>query len=410
MPAPSPRPLARRLAGTVAHLRGEGRGWTVLALAVGWFFTLGLRFVVPALLPAIKADFTVSNASVGAAITVMWITYGVMQFPAGALVDRVGERRLLVASTLLAGLGLVGVVASPSFPLFLLATGAFGLGTGLYGPARGTVLTRAFPARDGPAFGAVLATGSLGAALLPAGATLLAVVAGWRVAIGVTVPAFLATAVVLWRAIPPRASGTTARTDGGVPAPVRAVWRAIRTRSVALAVLGATLMLFTFQGLTAFLTTFLVEARGLSEGTAGALFGLLFLVGAASQSAGGGLAERHGYGRVLAAVTLASVPPLVALPFLENALALGLAVVLVGVRLAVAPLSNAYIIALLPAEIRGTAWGLVRTGFFSIGAFGSVLVGAMADAGLFAEAILVLGGLTAVAGLVYLFLPPRVPA
>jgi predicted MFS family arabinose efflux permease len=404
----SPRSAVARLRSAVRDVRGDGRGWTLLAVAGGWFFVLGLRFVVPALLPIITREFPVSDAAAGAAITLLWVTYALMQFPAGALVDWLGERRLLVASALGSALALVGYVLSPTFAVFLVATALFGFGSGLYGPPRGTVLSRTFPDRDGLAFGSVLAAGSLGAAFLPVVATAVAVRAGWRTALGMTIPGFLVFAAALWWAVPGYGPGT--QTDGGTATlrgTAAAIRRAIATRRVTLAVAGITLMLFVLQGLTAFFTTYLVDVKGLDEGTAGALFGLLFVSGAVSQSAAGGLADRYGYGPVLAAVAFFGTLPLLALPYISGFLPLAVVAVVLGVRLAAGPISNAYIVALLPPDVRGTAWGLIRTGFFTVGAFGSTLVGAMADRDLFAEAFFLLAALSIVAVVVYLLLPDR---
>jgi predicted MFS family arabinose efflux permease len=406
---PAADSLSARIHSLLSDVHAGGRGWTLLALAAGWFFVLGLRFVVPALLPFITDDFPVSNAAAGGAITVLWVTYALTQFPAGALVDRVGERRLLVASALLSAAGLAGYLGSVTWAIFLVATAAFGFGSGLFGPARGTVLTRTFPDRDGFAFGTVLAAGSVGAAALPVMATLLAGRIGWRIAIGLLLPGFLLSGLGLWLTVP-TGTASGAVPDGGrvtVRDELAAVRSAISSHRVGLAVAAITLMLFAFQGLTAFLTTYLVEAKGLSEGTAGVLFGLLFLSGAVSQSLGGGLADRYGHPRVLAAVSFLSVPPLVALPFLSGLAPLAVVSAILGIRLSVGPISNAYIVSLLPVQIRGTAWGLLRTGFFTLGAFGSTAVGAMADRALFAEAFYLLAVLTAVAGVIYLFLPAR---
>ena len=404
----SPRATLARLRSVAREVHGQGRGWTLLAVAAGWFLVLGLRFVVPALLPIITEDFPVSNAAAGAAITLLWITYALVQFPAGALVDRLGERRLLAASTVAASVGLVGYALSPTFAVFLLATALFGFGSGLYGPPRGTVLSRTFPDTDGVAFGTVLAAGSIGAALLPVVAIVVADAVGWRVALGATIPGFLLVTVALYRVVP--GAGRSVRADGGAISLRKragAVRRAIAGRGVVLAVVGATLMLFIFQGLTAFYTTYLVEVKGLTEGTAGVLFGLLFVSGAVWQSLGGGFADRYGHGSILSVVALSGMVPLALLPFVSGLVPLALVAVFIGVRLSMAPITNAYIVSLLPANVRGTAWGLLRTGFFTVGAFGSTVVGAMADRGLFAEAFFLLAGLSVVAGLVYLFLPAR---
>jgi len=415
---PSPRSLTRHLASSARAVRGGGRGNALLAVATGWFLVLGLRFVVPALLPFIKDDFGISNATAGAAITLLWIVYAGMQFPAGALIDRVGERRLLAASGLVCAAGLAGYAVSPTFGVFLAATVVFGLGSGLFGPARGTVLSRTFSNNDGIAFGIVLAAGSIGSALLPAAAAAVAGDIGWRLAVGASVPAFLLAGFALWSTIPDASPEPDERTqtDGGScepgPGPglrarTRAVREAVTSRRVLLASGGVTFMLFTFQGLTTFLTTYLIEAKGLTEGAAGILFGLMFVSGAVHQSTVGAFADRFGYSRALVAVVLVGTVPLVALPFLSGVFPLALAVVFMGARPAIAPLTNAYVIDILPEAIRGTAWGAIRTGFFMVGAFGSTVVGAMADADLFAEAFFLLAGLSVVAAAIFAVLPER---
>ncbi|MFB6302451.1 MAG: MFS transporter [Haloferacaceae archaeon] len=391
---------------TLARLNGPfaDRGRLVGAVAAGWLAVLGMRYVLPALLPQVRTAFDLGNTGAGAVVTVVWLTYGVMQFPAGALVDRLGERRLLAGSTLAAAAGVGGIAVAPSLPPFVLACAVFGFGTGLFGPPRATVLSRAFGENDGAAFGVVLGAGSVGAALLPAGATFVAARAGWRVAFALAVPAYLLLGLALRRSVPPRerAGGRrTLRADAG------RVATQVRRPPVVVAVLGIGLMLFVFQGLSAFLPTYLVGVKGLASTTAGSLFALLFLVGAAAQSVAGRLADRAGHGRVLVGTTAASVLPLVALPFVEGVAALALVSAAMGVRLAVAPVSNAYIVAVLADEVEGTAWGLLRTGFFVVGSTGSVAVGYLADRGLFDAAFLGLAGLTVVAALCYARLPER---
>jgi MFS family permease len=166
-------------------------------------------------------------------------------------------------------------------------------------------------------------------------------------------------------------------------------------------------MLFTFQGLTAFYTTYLVEQKSLSGGEAGALFALLFLAGAGFQFVAGRAADRFGHGRVLVAIALVGVPPLLALPYVEGTLALGLVTVPLGVRLGVGPVVNSYVVSVIPASVQGTTWGLVRTGFFAIGSTGSVAVGVFADAGQFDLAMFALAALTLPAAAVFAVLPER---
>lgn len=392
------------LLGAFRSGEGGARTRALAAIAFGWFLTLGLRFVLPAILPQIKAAFAIDNATAGLAVTVVWAGYALMQFPAGVLVDRLGERRLLSLSLLLAG-GSLGVLGgSPVFPAFLTAAGLFGLATGLFGTSRGIALSNLFSPNPGRAFGITLAAGSIGSAALPFLASVLTAEFGWRLAVGASVPLFLATAVGTWRAVP---AETTSGGTGDTGLALGALRAAFTDRAVVVAVVGLTLLLFTFQGLTAFLPTYLVQVKGLSSQTAGALFAGLFVAGAGFQLAGGGAADRFGTRAVLVVVAVVGIFTLAALPLLRGVLALGVLIVVMASRLAVAPVANAYVLDTLSDESKGTVWGLLRTGLFLLSSTGSVVVGVLSDRGLFDEAFFLLAGITAVAAVLFAFLPAR---
>ncbi|MDY6818707.1 MAG: MFS transporter [Halobacteriales archaeon] len=414
--------LRTHVSRTVASLRGEGRGWLLVVVALGWFIVLGMRFALPALLPQIKADFGIDNATAGLAVTLIWITYAGMQFPAGVIVDRVGERWLMVTSMALAAVSVLLFSLLSTFVIFLAVCVLFGLGTGLYGPPRATVISNTFLENDGTAFGLVLATGSIGAAALPVLASQITVHLGWRAAFGLSAPIFLLIGLGLWRWVPRQTatvgtdgSGTENGVEDGdgdeddrtVLADAGAVRDAMMRRSVIVAMGAVMLMLFTFQGLTAFFPTYLVETKGIQQSTAATLFGVLFICGALFQSIAGTIADRIGYARTLLIIAGVSVIPMTLLPLVDGVVSLAAIAVVLGVRLAIGPVSNAYILRILPPEVQGSTWGLIRTVFFTVGSTGSIVVGALADRALFDEAFLLLAGLTAVAAVFYWFLPER---
>ena len=394
-----------RISETVDGLTGQRRGRLLAMIATGWFLVLGMRFVVPAILPTIQDVFEIGEATAGLAVTVLWLTYAAMQFPTGALIDRIGERWLLTAAAALSGVGSITYWFAPEFGLFLAATAVFGLGTGLYGPTRGTVLSRTFDARQGTAFGIVLGAGSVGAAVLPAAAAAVTGRYGWRVALAGVAPAFFLLAVGLAAIVPARSpsgrDGRTLRDD------LRDALGALRRPRVALAVVGATLMLFAFQAVTAFLTTYFVDVRSISQTRAGLYLSVLFVGGAIGQTTTGALADRYGTPRVLTAVALVSVLPLVAIPLVTDQLALGVLSFAVGLRMSSGPLSNAYIVDCLPEAAEGTAWGALRTGFFAVGSLGSTVVGALAERGFFTESFYLLAAITLLAAVAYVRLPER---
>ncbi len=386
-------------------LRGDGRGWVLLAVAVGWVFILGGRFLVPALLPQVKDAFGLGNTGGGVAVTIIWATYGLTQSPAGLLTDRLGERRLLTGSLVLSAASVVVLGIAPIFLAFLVGCAAFGFATGLYGPARGTVLSRTFAGTDNAAIGATLAAGSLGSAVLPFLAGALVDSLGWRWVVGTLAPPLAVAAGFAWWAVPTHRAVDDDETSSRDQ--LRDVAGAVRSRGVALASIGGTLMVFGFQALSAFYVTYLVEIRDFDQRVAAGMLALVFVGGAVAQIGSGVVADRMGASGVLATTSAVSAVVVGAIPFVHGVLPIAVLSVVVGTRLGIAPVTNAYIIAVLPDAVTGSTWGSLRTAMFLVSATGSTFVGLMADSGLFDEAFLALAAVTGVAAVTYALLPTR---
>jgi MFS family permease len=209
-----------------------------------------------------------------------------------------------------------------------------------------------------------------------------------------------------WRVVPERtATETNAPASDRSPRQlVREIVTTLSDRSIGLATVAVALLLFVFQGLTAFLPLYL-QTKGLDQQTAALLFGLMFITGAVSQVAAGSAADRVGMKPVLIVVTAVGVVTPVVLTVTSGTAALAVVVAVLGSRMAVNPVTNAYVVGALPDRIEGPAWGFVRTAFFLVGATGSTFVGFFADAGQFDLAFLALAGLSAVALGCYALLP-----
>jgi len=137
-----------RVIGTVASAHG-----------LSHFFQL----VLPPLFPAMKDEFGVGYAELGAMMGVFFAVSGVAQFAAGYAVDRFGTQRVLVAGmSLLAGATLLVGFAPGYWALIPLAAVA-GLGNAVFHPADFAVLNaRVDPSRLGRAYGAHGLAGNIG--------------------------------------------------------------------------------------------------------------------------------------------------------------------------------------------------------------------------------------------------------
>lgn len=376
-------------------------------VALGWLLVSGTRFVVPALLPQIKTAFAISNTEAGFAVTLIWLTYASLQFPAGLLTDRWGERTLLVVSTAVGTVSVLAFAVAPVFGMFLGACLLFGLGIGLFGLPRVTLLSRVYPRNDGTALGVTFAAGNVGAVVLPFLAGWVGSQHGWRLGFGVIALPFLLVLGGLWRIVSPRASGNGKAADASPRYAVRRVAASLSDNTVLLLGTILTLVVFTWQGLTAFLPTYLVAEKGLSQGTATTLYGAFFATSAVVQPLSGNAGDRYGYRPLLLAFAGVAALTVLVLPFVDGLGVLTVLAVLLGARAGVGPLNNAYLVAVLPDDVEGASYGLLRTVYLGLGATGSVVVGAFADADLFDEAFLFLAGLTALVFGLYVLLPAR---
>ncbi|MFC7135424.1 MULTISPECIES: MFS transporter [Salinibaculum] len=394
-----------RLTESLRELASEGRGWALTVVALGWLLLLGTRLIFPALLPEIKTAYGLNNATAGGIISAISITVATMQFPSGVLADRVGERIVLVIGMVVAAIGLTILSTLPVLPAFLVGGILFGIGMGSFGSPRVMVLSNLYPKRDGTAIGITFSAGHVGTSTLPFVAGTLMILFGWQVGFLYVIPLFLFTAFGLWRFVPARTERASSETHKSRKAAIREILSVVTRRQILLTFLALSLWSFTFVGITTFLPTYLITEKGLSPQSATAIYSLLFVTGLFAQAGAGNVADRHGYRRVLLPLSAISIVPLFVFPFADGVWLLGGLVLLMGTRLGLMPVTNAYLISAVPDESQGSSYGLVRSFQAYIGSTGAVFVGFLADSGLFDEAFLILAGSTVIMTVIYLALP-----
>lgn len=351
---------------------------TVLTLIViGNVSLLAARFAISPVVPMIIETFSVSKSAVGVALTGMWAMTALFQFPSGVLGDRYGERRVVFVSLGVVGVASILLALSPSFVLFGVFAVVLGMGTGLFFPAAGALLTRLY-ANTGLAFGFLTAGAGIAGLIVPVAAAAIAVRVGWRSALLLgAVGTFPALVAIAWRVRPtPPAAPTGSllqqlRPDERLTILVRPPV----AYSIAVAVAGA----FTFQAITGFFPTFLVEYRGYSTQQAGFLFGVIFLLSALGQPVVGRLSDAFGRDRVIA-VTMTTVAVGIGVILLGSThLVTQAAIVVIGAGFTWFGVVNARIMDTLSATERVVGFGLARTVFLLLASLGSIVTGVVAD-------------------------------
>ncbi|PHQ40263.1 MFS transporter [Halorubrum persicum] len=393
----------------------RAREYDVLVLAaLIWFLGKFVRYAFPPLFGPLQASYGVSNAAVGAAFSGFMAVYAALQFPSGAIADRVGAVRVIAAGAAVAGVGALSLIVDTSFAVLAGVMLVIGAGTGAHKTVAVRLLSRVYPVRTGRALGAHDTFGALGGVAAPAAVTLfvaappaLAVLlswlpgADWRGLFALTGVVALALAAAFSLRVPGRLPADADRgPDREGPDPgARDYLSLFEDRRVAGFVLVTIAFSFAYNGAVAFLPLYLSQAGGLSTATANLLYSGLFAV-TFVQLVSGDLSDRLGrFPVMVAALGLAAAALVGVVAVAETGpVVLGALVVAFGLGShGFRPVRGAYLIEALPERLAGGGLGVVRTLLMAAGALAPATVGAVADASGFRAAFGLLAGALALA-------------
>ena len=165
---PQPRPGARAWIA-----------WTLAVLFVVWLFNIQTGFAI--LKESVQQDLTLSVSQIGLIASIYTWVFAFCQLFAGALLDKLGSRKVLVPSIFLVGLGAFLFGSAQSFTMLAIAQAVLALGacTGFVGA--GYVGGVWFGmARFGAMFGLVQVVAALSSAFGQAGFDAALAVTDWR--------------------------------------------------------------------------------------------------------------------------------------------------------------------------------------------------------------------------------------
>ncbi len=384
------------------RVRGLVEFDALLLTAALWFLAKFLRYAFPPLFPTFGTEFAVSNTLLGTAFTVMMTVYAAMQFPSGALADRLGAVTVVVAGAGVAAAGALALVVSLPFAALVGGMVLVGLGTGAHKTVAVRLLSRTYPAQTGRALGVLDTFGAFGGVVAPAAVVAVTARADWHALFLLGGLAGLLLAVAFAVSAPRRVPPPTAASE--TETALRAYLRLFADGRFS-AFVGVTLCFsFAYNGVVAFLPLYLTEQAGLSGTAASLLYSVLFLVSLV-QLVTGDLSDRVGrlpvIGVTLGLAAVASValvaagadasavgePAVLAVDtgavrfgVDRSLLSLGTIVVVLGLGShGFRPVRGAYLSAVIPESVAGGGLGVVRTLLMGAGAVAPAVVGVVSD-------------------------------
>lgn len=346
-------------------------GVTAMAMAIATF-----PFTVFSVLAAdLIAEFDITRAQLGILATATGLV-GALSAPYwGKVTDRMGSYRSTLAVLAIGAMTLLGLSASPTYLVLIVASLATGVPNGWCNPATNSLIVDTLEVGSRGIVTGVKQSGVqigtfLGGALLP----ILALSWGWRAAVAcfVVLPLAGLTGMIGRR---PAGHYDVAADWAGQRLPREVIWVAIYG-----AVSGfATVALFVF------LPLFAEEDQGWSAQAAGLLIALIGLVGVIARIYWGSAAERRiGHGRTLRILALlstlsAALLALAALDVIGSWVLVPAALLFAAGSVAWNAVGMLAVMDFAPQRMVGKSTGVVLLGFLLGYAAGSPIMGFSVD-------------------------------
>ena len=272
--------------------------WTVFAILFALMVVDYVdRQVIVSMFSHLKAQWSLSDAQLGALVSIVSVTVAAGAVPLSILADRWSRVRSIFLMALVWSLATISCAFAGSYLQLFAARGLVGLGEAAYGTVGAALLATMFPVRmRSSVLGAFFLAGILGSVL---GVVLGGIIAqrwGWQAGFGaVGVPGLLLAFVFFfvvrdYKTVPlPTASGTGTRAALAARTIIKLVFK---PRTAIVASLGAGFQLLTLSMTYAWLPTYFGRYYGLPPDQAGLKAGVVVLVGGIGAFLWGIVADR----------------------------------------------------------------------------------------------------------------------
>lgn len=334
------------------------------------------RLSWPPVIPLAARELELTAAQAGGFMSAFFLGYLITQLPGGMLADRLGTRKVLLASLLFMGIFTLSLAWAPGFRTGLLLRFFAGIGSGavLAAAVKG-VYDYFEPSRRATAMGWFMASGPLGLLLANLAAPQIAAAFGWRSSFLAAGSLTLLSLGAAWLLLPASENGR-ADGNGGKEAGLGGL---LANRDLMLTAAAGFFAMWGTWGTLTWANAYMHQGLGLSLPQSGKIMAMFGLGALAGQPAAGWLSDCYPRQRRQAAMVILVFFGLMLLWFGYNRDSTLLPVIapLLGAGAFIfGPVLNTFISELVaPAKV-GTAIGLCN-GIWQLGSLVSPLAAGM---------------------------------
>jgi MFS family permease len=369
------------------------------------------------LLPLIGKEFGLSYTEIGLIMTVQHAVGAISSLPGGVIVDVVGKKGYLMATSLFwVGFPYALMSLTHSYWPLLVCVTLVGIGNNLWHPAAISALAHRYPDRKGLMLSFHGMGGNVADALAPLVVGALLAWFSWRTVVVINVvPGLIMAAMIV---VMLGAFTTSSRADSinasgksrGLKEYLKEYGSLLKNRALMLVCVSSAFRTMTQAGLLTFLPVYLAYELGYSPFLVGVSLAVLQVAGFVASPFAGHLSDKMGRKRVVISSALLSAVMIAAMALTSGSMLFVVFVALVGFFLyAMRPVLQAWAVESTPSHLAGSGVGL-QFGITAVGAsIAPAIFGVIADAYDIQTGFFFLAGTILASNVLILFMPGGAP-
>jgi len=335
-----------------------------------------MQSVLSAALPVLQQNLSLNYFRLGLILLVMNVTASLLQPVVGYFSDRTPRPFMLPLAMLVSGVGMIGIAFASYYEVVLLSAALVGIGSAVFHPEASRVAYMASGPRRGLGQSIFQVGGNTGHSLAPLITALIFDTLGQMGAAWFTIPAALATAVLLYVAFWYRGQQRLNKTGGGA---VLFSHRKERLIALGILVLIVSFRSWIYTSYQSFFPLYLINVRGETLSSAQIYTFLFLFAGAVGTFFGGPIADRFGKRNLLIISILGAFPLALFAPYVSGPGGYVLLFLDGLILLSSFSVTVVYAQELMPGRI-GMVSGLMIGLAFGMGGIGASVLGLLADA------------------------------
>jgi MFS family permease len=336
------------------------------------FLVFSGRLLVPTLTGKIENSLELNHVEIGLGLTLLWLFYGLMQFPSGVLSDEKGRKPVASFAIFIFAIAFLILSLSTSYLWFLVSLILLGIGFGCFYTVSLSMISDRFD-NKGKAIGTQSAMASL-AGITPLITLPFAAHIGWR-------PLFLIYAIIsvilgilFYNRVSEKRRDTQHKRDG-----LKNGCHIFKDANVSLLLSINIVMAFVWVGIISFLPLYLIEGKGINETTAAVIFSLIFFAGLFVRPVIGHLSDIYNIRFLILGILFISAVSCFFLTQVSSVFFTTIGVVLTATISAFFPLRSNYLMNKWPSKTRGSQMGMYATVVLIVSSLSPVIIGFSLD-------------------------------